>query len=1180
MLATGSNSGYTVVWDLKSKREVTALSYSGMNPAAMNGGGGPQAGYGMPWGAQGKRSVSCVQWHPDNPTKLVTASDDDSNPVILLWDLRNWKEPERILTGHEKGVLSLSWCSQDSDLLLSSGKDGRTIAWNPNKAEIVAELTPSSNWSFDVQWCPRNPSLLSTATLEGKVSVQSIQKTSIPEPQEVEQASTGAVDGAGIFEAAISANAANYPTLSLTQPPKWLQRPASVAFGFGGKLVSVSTAPGAAKSKVKVSSFVAENDVVERAVRLQEATDGEGSLAEFCEARSAEVAQQTGISASVKDSEAASWRLLETLFTTGAGTDARDELIRLLGFNKEEVRKRIAAAIKPSVKASSALARGAGGGADDENDDATSVAREPLVTFAENTADGGLSGSSDGGEGAAANARDQDGTDAAPSISEALVSEGGETEVTEPSLFGGDDGAQAQGGAPQTQAAADFYRQIGSGRPAALPEHVLAARQGANSSVAATVGSASSVASLNLKATTFKIYPAEESEVDTLITKALVLGDFESAVDIALSNERFSDAILLAVRGGPELLARAQKAYFEQRTASFPYLRIFQSIVANDLSDVVQNADLSEWKEVFVVLCTFATADEFASLLEQLGQRLEYQYTVTVQSPTPAAAPAFRRDATLCYLAAGRLERVVTIWLQQMDEEEKAFVQSMGDKPLATVKFAAHARALQAFIEKVTVFQQAVSYVDSDLSLPVQDTAEAEARTYKLSSLYDRYMEYAELLASQGLVTVALKYVAQTPASYKAGEDDGPALTRKRLMRASGMRTSYAQSNVASAMQPQAQARPQYDGYSQQPAYQQPAYQQPQQPAYQQPAYQQPAYQQPQPATSAAYDDPYRPSGGAAPAATAAAAPAAAPPQPAYSQPAFAQPAFSQPAPNNAFQSPYDNITSFVPAPPAPMESAPAPSYQAPPPAAARPPAGSMPPPPPRAKGAWNDIPQIDRRPTPSQAPGAPGAKVAITSPFPNASPSMSPAPTFGAPGASGQVPPPPPSRGATRTPSQVPPPPRAGAMPPPAAKSPPPPAGYRSPPTSQPFPAQNGMQRGPSAGPYAAPASAAGPYMPAPPVASQAPPGPYAPPPAQAAPGPYAPQRPPSAAGGGAPAQPPPPPRGAMPPPRAAPPPGRAGVSPAQSPAPPAPAPARPELPKNKYRAFHTALLSSLSRG
>ena len=83
--------------------------------------------------------------------------------------------------------------------------------------------------------------------------------------------------------------------------------------------------------------------------------------------------------------------------------------------------------------------------------------------------------------------------------------------------------------------------------------------------------------------------------MDRLVTKALVLGDFGFAVTLCLSAERYADAILLAVKGGPELLNNTQKAYFEKRTVNLPYLRLFQSIVTEYLADIVQNADLQEY---------------------------------------------------------------------------------------------------------------------------------------------------------------------------------------------------------------------------------------------------------------------------------------------------------------------------------------------------------------------------------------------------------------------------------------------------------------------------------------------------------------------------------------------------------------------------------------------------------
>lgn len=90
-----------------------------------------------------------VAWHPDVATQLCLASEDDHTPIIQIWDLRAASSPLKTLEGHTKGILSLAWCKDDSDLLLSCGKDNRILVWNPNspQGEIVAELPTSNQWS-------------------------------------------------------------------------------------------------------------------------------------------------------------------------------------------------------------------------------------------------------------------------------------------------------------------------------------------------------------------------------------------------------------------------------------------------------------------------------------------------------------------------------------------------------------------------------------------------------------------------------------------------------------------------------------------------------------------------------------------------------------------------------------------------------------------------------------------------------------------------------------------------------------------------------------------------------------------------------------------------------------------------------------------------------------------------
>lgn len=63
ILATSSTSGYTVVWDLLNKREVTALAYGG--GAGTAGGGLGSSMNGMALAAGGRRGMGAVCWHPD-----------------------------------------------------------------------------------------------------------------------------------------------------------------------------------------------------------------------------------------------------------------------------------------------------------------------------------------------------------------------------------------------------------------------------------------------------------------------------------------------------------------------------------------------------------------------------------------------------------------------------------------------------------------------------------------------------------------------------------------------------------------------------------------------------------------------------------------------------------------------------------------------------------------------------------------------------------------------------------------------------------------------------------------------------------------------------------------------------------------------------------------------------------
>ncbi|KAG0219481.1 protein transport protein S31 [Mortierella sp. NVP41] len=674
ILATSSTTGYTVVWDLKSKREVLTLSY----PGASVGGMGSMGNLGQ-MGAS-RRGITAIAWNPDVATQIITATEDDNNPVILVWDLRYAHAPEKTLSGHTKGILSLSWCQQDSDLLLSAGKDCRSLCWNPKSGEIIGELPQSSSWTFDIDWCPRNPDLLASASFDGKINIHSIQST-----HDSESASAGHAIQESHDPFAPQQYQTQGPTaaISLKQPPKWLRRPVGATFGFGGKLAifrnrpapPMNLPPGAVApagvptniSTVTLASIVTEPELAQRAADLEHALETK-TLDKFCEGRS-----------QASQSTAEYWTVLRALFEA----NPREQLVHHLGFDKQDMVEQVNA-LTQQMNLNS-------------NQSVTS-----------------------------------------PKPDEGLQNHRGSTTEMN-ALFSG--------------STADLQ-----GSDNAFGNYPTA------------VSTEFKVKALN----PFHIYPASDTDIDKKITRCIVAGDFDSAVNVCLHDGRLSDALVLAICGGPELLERTQKAYFERRAASTPYIRLLQSVVTGDLEDVVRNADLADWQEIVVILCTFARPDEFGKLCESLGNRLEQQWINKVQAGE--SADEIRCNTVLCYLAAGNLERVVAIWIQEQEQE-----LALGGYDPSTSEYERKARSLQAFIEKVTVYRKAIDYVDVAISgNPNEDQPEEQQDGHhKLAALYDKYTEYAEIMAAQGRLTTAIEFLNLTPVDYHSKES--LAVMRDRL---------------------------------------------------------------------------------------------------------------------------------------------------------------------------------------------------------------------------------------------------------------------------------------------------------------------------------------------------------------------------------------------------------------
>ena len=231
----------------------------------------------------------------------------------------------------------------------------------------------------------------------------------------------------------------------------------------------------------------------------------------------------------------------------------------------------------------------------------------------------------------------------------------------------------------------------------------------------------------------FSLYPKGSNEIDQLITRALILGDFESAVNACLLAERYSDALMLAICGGSDLLAHAQKTYISAKSKEYAYLYLLEGIIEEDLSSLIKNVDLKEWDSMLAILCTFAHSNDFGPSCDLMGDRL-------------LKDSKMKQKALVFYLASGNLEKVSAIWISQFEKHENLRDNS------------SYAIQLQEFVEKVAIFCKAIDYDDHRTF--------NESGEYVLAGLYDKYCEYSETMAAQGKLDVALKYINMTPTGY------------------------------------------------------------------------------------------------------------------------------------------------------------------------------------------------------------------------------------------------------------------------------------------------------------------------------------------------------------------------------------------------------------------------------
>ncbi|XP_066928892.1 protein transport protein Sec31A-like isoform X2 [Clytia hemisphaerica] len=317
ILASSTQTGRVVVWDLRKSEPIIKV-------------GDQSSMY----------HYKSIAWHPDVATQILIANEDDRSPVIQMWDLRFAASPMKVMEGHQRGILSLAWCPEDSDLLMSCGKDNKILCWDPNThpqtGEIVYELPSTAQWTSDVCWCPRNPNVVSTTAFDGHITVSTLMGGS-QEVQQQQQRSQIS-DSFGIQQDAFTPPITQQPQVlriePLKKPPKWMRKPCAARFGFGGKLVSFGNVkePGQPK-QVFVSQVVTDTELINRSHELESSLMS-GQLEPYCDLK---------ISNAQEKEEKLLWEFIKCNFSA----EPRMQFLDLLGFNPQDLAKKISALNAP-----------------------------------------------------------------------------------------------------------------------------------------------------------------------------------------------------------------------------------------------------------------------------------------------------------------------------------------------------------------------------------------------------------------------------------------------------------------------------------------------------------------------------------------------------------------------------------------------------------------------------------------------------------------------------------------------------------------------------------------------------------------------------------------------------------------------------------------------------------------
>jgi protein transport protein SEC31 len=202
---------------------------------------------------------------------------------------------------------------------------------------------------------------------------------------------------------------------------------------------------------------------------------------------------------------------------------------------------------------------------------------------------------------------------------------------------------------------------------------------------------------------------------EKLIKHSLLIGDLESAVDVALKCGREAEALLIASAGDKNLFNKAKASFFNKNKDLF-IKNIFSSIINGNFEALFEYNVLKDWKEYILYAKTYLQGGEFINFANNLGDRLSSNTDIYM--------------ALVCYALGRNYEKCVELlYNNYLKETEKL---GKNEKKYFTQNLFEHIISLNNIL-----------------------SSGSDAITDKIIS------EYCEILINEGLFTEALSYLSK-----------------------------------------------------------------------------------------------------------------------------------------------------------------------------------------------------------------------------------------------------------------------------------------------------------------------------------------------------------------------------------------------------------------------------------